>query len=850
MKSGHFVSRRIGDSVGRAGFSEARNRTTRVVAWIAGLLLLGSGICAHAQETRIRFHIAPQELSSALSEFGAQAHVGVGAPESATRGLATSGVDGDFTPAEALSRLLVGTNLQFRFVHPDTVQIFPGGAAEGGTQPVELGRVLVTASRRQEMLQDVPMSVSVVNPDQFATGGLKTLEDVAEYTPGVNFSGGVAPGFQTITMRGVSQTLVTPTVGIYLDDIPLGGGGQFGGASGQEPDLVSTGLERIELVKGPQGTLYGATAMGGVVRYITSDPSLDDTVHGGLLTDGSNTKGGSSNILYRGWGSIPLVKDRLGIRLAGFFNDLGGFVDRDAGSVSGPGLNVNGGRIRGGTAKMVGHLTDDLTGSLMYLRSDTQFRGLNSVDLQGPPFEPIVGKFKSLQSDQPGFTSFQVVGGTLQYDFPWASLLSSSSYQDVKFGSRQDLTVPLGPLIELIAGTGPGSVTSAPFTAFVRTQRAVQEFRLTSKRFFDDRLEWIAGAFVSHEKSTNKQALSGQPIDFTLLDVNFPSKQNQGALYGDLTWFFTPKFDATVGTRLSITHTNVFLADSVQLLVQNLPLTRDKKTNETYMFNVRYRPFENLSLYSRVASGFRPESANLPVLDASGQPAVPPIIKQDRLWSFEGGFKGNLLDGLVAYDFAGWHLIWRDLQAIVNVRGVGTGGNANSDVQASGLEATLGVHPAWWVALNTNFAFTHSVLKDDETAAFGALAGERMPGLPRWTVAENADFNFPLINNWRGFFGAGVRFVGKQNTGFNGGTGKDGSAITPLVVNFPLKSYALADVRAGVAVGNVKLSFYGTNLFDKFAFRDGSAVPVVQGLFATAQVVQPRTLGGVLSVEF
>jgi len=763
------------------------------------------------------------------------------------------------TISSRLLRMLAASTAAAAVSGAVSAQTEQGGATAQTQQEedravAEIEEIVVTASRREQQLQDAPLAISVFDPEELAIGGLTTLEELANYTPGVNFSDGGSAALQTVTMRGVSQTLVSPTVAIYLDDIPLGGSGTFGEAASQAQDLVRVGgMERIEIAKGPQGTLFGASSMGGMIRYVTGDPSTARDLTGRFSVDFSQTKEGGHNHLANGYLDIPFVEDRLGLRVSGFFNENGGFIDRDLASVDGAAEDVNAWKVRGGSAKLVAHFSDRFTGNFVYLRSDTEFDGINSVDLAGPPFEPVAGPFLSLQSARKSTTSFEVFGGTFSYDFGWADLISTTSYQEVTFVTEQDQLVALGPLIELFAGTGPGSVEAAPFTQFVGTDRFIEEIRLSSKD--TGSLEWLLGGFISLEDSDNTQLLVGEPIDFTLLDAAFPAELNEYALFGDITYYITERFDVTVGARISFTDSNVLLTDEVGLLIADLPETTDSNAVPTMMFNARYRPHENVSLYTRIARGFRPASANLPVLDEQGDPVAPPLIEEDTLWSFEGGAKGGLLDGRLLFDFAGWYLTWSNLQANVVVRGVGTGGNSDSDVSAFGFEGALTLRPLEGLSIGATFAFTDSELDDDETAAFGALAGEDMPGLSKWTWTLDGDYEFPIISDWSGFFGGGVRYIGDRRTGFEGGVGENGEIITPRTVNFPIDSYLLADFRAGISLKTVSgkevtLSFYANNAFNNFAFTDGSAVPVVQGLFATAQVVQPRTLGAVIAASF
>jgi outer membrane receptor protein involved in Fe transport len=380
------------------------------------------------------------------------------------------------------------------------------------------------------------------------------------------------------------------------------------------------------------------------------------------------------------------------------------------------------------------------------------------------------------------------------------------------------------------------------------TERFVQELRLTSEP--SDKVEWIVGGYYSNEDSSNKQTITGQPVDFTILDIDLPSEVRESAVFGDFTYYITPDFDLTVGARVAYVETGVELTDGPEIITTSLPLVTDDATVDTYLFSARYRPSEDVSLYARIASGYRPSSANLPILDQSGDPVVDPIIETDTLWSYEAGAKGKLYNGAIAYDLAAWYLKWKDLQAPVFIQGISTGGNANSNVTAFGVEGTVLLTPTPDWTVNANFAYANSELDDDETAAFGALAGENMTNIPEWSWSLNTNYDFSISADWDGFVGGGLRYVGDRDSGFEGGTGKDGSEITPLIANIPLDHYLAADFRTGVTVGSVTASLYVNNLFDEYGLTSGSARPVVQGFAATASVLRPRTIGAVISLRF
>lgn len=169
--------------------------------------------------------------------------------------------------------------------------------------------------------------------------------------------------------------------------------------------------------------------------------------------------------------------------------------------------------------------------------------------------------------------------------------------------------------------------------------------------------------------------------------MNIPSKLEELAGFADLTYFVTPDFDVSAGVRVGDIKASVAVTDGPEILLGDVPPTKIDDTVDTYSFSARYRPSDTLSLYARIASGYRPASANLPLQGAS------PIVETDTLWSYEVGAKGVAAGGRLSYDVTAWYLNWKNLQATVFVNGAMTGGNADSDVTAYGLESALHYSP-------------------------------------------------------------------------------------------------------------------------------------------------------------
>ncbi|MBV6415826.1 MAG: Pesticin receptor [Steroidobacteraceae bacterium] len=719
-------------------------------------------------------------------------------------------------------------------------------AADAASNQIE--EVIVTASRRAESVQDTALSVTSIDPQTFATGGLTTLEDVINYSPGVYFRGGSAPTDNGITMRGVSTFTSAPTVGVYIDDVPIGSGnGQASGAS-LMLDVMKAGMERVEMIKGPQGTLYGASSMGGLIRYVSPDPSKA-TFGGAVSADLSTISHGDSGQRYTGRVSVPIVADRFGVSFSGYYEDIGGFIDRIPAAASGAAKNVNGYENYGGMVKLAGNFTDRFSASLLGLRDKTTFHGRNIVALSGPPFVPANGPYETDTSKSLDDSKFSLVAGTLNYEFDFANLISSTSYQERLVTSTTDLVADFGPLVELFCGC---TVDNAPFTGAQSTDRFVQEVRLVSREKPREagNIDWSIGAIYSKEESGNGQRLAGLPTNFVLLDVNVPSILKETAGFGNLTYYITPQFDLTAGVRVAKVKASVAVDDGPEILLPDTPPTEIDDTVDTYSFSARYRPSGSLSLYARAASGYRPAAANLPLRDVNGNNVAPVIVEADTLWSYEVGAKGYFGDGRFTYDTAAWWLHWKNLQARIYVNGAMTGGNANSDVTAYGFEGMLGYSPGERFNVTASLAYTHSTLDDDETTAFGAVSGENLPGIPQWTWAVRGKRTVPLASGAELSIGLGFRYTDQQDTGFEGGTGANGAVITPLIYNFVIDKNVIADLNVGWQRGNVSFSLYGTNIFDEYGYSSGTARPAVGFIRATASVIQPRTFGAILQYKF
>jgi outer membrane receptor protein involved in Fe transport len=709
-----------------------------------------------------------------------------------------------------------------------------GSSAALAADQVEVEEIIVTASRRAQEVQDVPASVAVVDPQAFASGGLTSLSGVLKYIPGVNFNDDGAPGQGSITMRGVANIFSTPSVGIYLDDIPYGSVTAFAEGANFALDSLLGNVERIEVVKGPQGTLFGAAAMGGSLRYITKEPSLTD-FSGRFATDLSNTSQGGFNQLYKAGVDVPIVSDKLSLGVSGFYQDNEGFIDQALRAEK----DINDAKLKGGQATLLFKPTDAFKVKLNYMDQKFDFSEQNNVPFDITTGEPIFGRYQqnTAPGGQPTQIEYELSSATFEYQADWATATLASSYQEFSQNAVLDLTRFFGPLVDQQTGDPPGTNT-VPLDLIISTDRWAHEFRLTSAN--NQHLEWLVGLYYTKEESSNFQKAIGQPSGFNLVTQQFPSDYKEKAIFGNVTYYFTPQLDATVGARFSSNDMSVLFTGTGFLAGPALPRQTVSDDVQTYLFNARYRPSEDLSLYVRIADGYRPASANLPLLDPNtGDVISLPFVRADSLWSYEVGAKGKLAGGAVGYDVAVYHIKWTDMQVFQSLGGVNVGANADSDVTANGVEATLTLQPTSALNLVATAAYSRSELDDDDPP-LGGLSGEQLPGIPEWTFSLSGDYDF-MLGSLDAFVGGGVAYQDSRKTSFEGG-----GAIAPGNANFDVDDYVTADLRTGVKFGRYKLSLYATNLFDEYGFQRATTV----GTQGNATILRPRTIGAVFSAEF
>lgn len=705
----------------------------------------------------------------------------------------------------------------------------------------------VTTSRRVQTIQDVPASVVAVKPEELIQQGMTSLTDVIGQAPGFSFHSVTGQqGRGSVSARGVTQQNDTAVTAIYLDDVPLSSNSGFAAGGRLYYDGLLGDIARIELVKGPQGTLFGATAIAGAIRYISKEPDLYEG-RGSVSADISQTKDGDVNQLYRGFYSFPLIEDTLGLTVAGYTRDNGGYVDQvDPATGAVIRENANESDDHGFSADLYYHPTDELDIRIKGLRQESSFGLSSAVRIANRDKEEAYGELKSDNAFGSDELIQTVLSASVSYEFEDMVLDVSSSTTKYESANEEDVVTSYGPILEAVGGLEPGSITSVPFVLSLESDKIVHEARLTSTD--KSNIEWLAGLFYTKEKTKQNQEIIGQPAGFLGGYAAFPSEYTEYAGFGNVTYYLTPEFDLTAGLRISRNEqTLVFLQDGVLLGgASEETLAPAEDTVETYLLTARYRPNDDTSYYARIASGYRPASSNLTVFDPfTGEQLSQSVVDQDDLWSYELGMKGDALDDTLSYEAALYYIDWQNFQTSVSFFGLQTDGNAKDGITVKGFEGSLDYRMTPNLSVTAGVSYTESTLNGDEPELFG-LKGATVPNVPKWTLMSSINYYYQLAEDVDGWLTANVRYKDSTNSAF-----EDGNPESSWV-NMESDDYTLVNLTAGAEWEDIVVTLYANNVFDEKAYTLFNAVviPGTDVVDITGIPLEPRRVGISLTYSF
>lgn len=715
-------------------------------------------------------------------------------------------------------------------------------AGDAGAQ-VQVDEIVVTASRRAERLVDVAGQVGAVDGGTLEKLKARNLADFAAFTPGVSFQS-TSPGTNRVVIRGVTTggSQQSSAIGLYVDDVPIGSSTQFGQGA-QALNIGLFDLDRIEVLNGPQGTLYGANALGGTLKYITAAPDTG-APSGRIEAEGGHTEHGAGSWAGRAMANLPLGDD-FALRAVGVYEDNGGFIDDPTHGRD----NLGRSKVLGGRLSVGGALTPRLRLRLNAFGQRVKTDGA-AVEFQNPSTgRPTGGAYnQSNATPESGRASLALVSGVGDLDLGKAKLTTVTAWQDNRLKAISDESITYGAIVTALFGPVAGS---NPFrlTTDVRTRRFTQELRLAS--IDNKRLEWVVGGFYSREKTrqqvglTNAASRDGYLFGVPIGSFDIPSVQRELALFGDATVYFSRTVDATIGVRQSWNK-----LDYVQRAwgLGNNPtnpfgvITSQASSDEsttTWLFNLRYRPTSATTVYTRAASGYRPGGPNIVFGSGSGNAS----FGSDQLWNYEVGVKQSFGDGRGLISVTGYQIDWSKIQLVVNVNGVNQYVNGG-DARVRGSEFALSWRSRAGVGMTLSGAYTDAKLTTVAPALGVGYVGARLPLSPRLSLAALIDYRAKLSGGATADFTLALRHVGSRQAGYVG---------SPSIPLYRLKAYQTVDASVDVTlVSGWRFSPYIRNLFDVRG--DVSAATFANAYVPSAPVPvtlsQPRTLGLTIGRSF
>ena len=716
---------------------------------------------------------------------------------------------------------------------------FSASAEDAGDAAANtVSEVIVSAQKRgEERLQDTPIPLSVIDAQTLTDNNQPLLRDYATSVPGL----AVTPNIeyqQVLSIRGVTTGgLSVPTVGVLIDDVPYA-------AYNEVPDIDPGDLARIEVLRGPQGTLYGANSLGGLINYKTIAPSTEG--FSGRVEAGTSDvyNGAEPGFSMRAAANLPL-SDTLAVRASAFTRQDPGYIDN-------PGLGSKGvNEVQAYGFRLAGLWRPSQDISLLVNALDQNLRsnGISEVN-KGPGLGDLDQNYVA------GLGGFErrteAYSTTLKAKLGSVDFTSLSGYSRNRSKEPFDFTPFYSATTETLYG-----VTGTPFFDYGDYTRLSQEIRLSGSAL--NKLDWLLGGFYTYEKRQESDILdaatpTGQFVAQGWYS-NFPRKTKEYAAFVDLTYHFTDQFDVQVGGRES--HTIVSSDTAYEVGAEFgeaspviTPAESSNANTFTYLFTPRFRLSPDLMVYARIASGYRPGGPN----DTAGaRGIIPAQFNPDKTQNYEIGAKGDFLDHTLSVDASIYYIDWKNLQLqLFTLDGRGYQANG-SGAKSEGVELSVVSKPLTGFTISAWVAYNDAVLTQDfagcslstgtctptsttpASSAFG-VTGDRLPNSPRFSGNLSLEQSFPLWSGAAGFFGATGSFIGDEVSVFQS---------TPLRQTFP--SYTKTDLRAGVRGESWTVNFYVNNVTDARALINGGLGYIEPNAYI---YITPRTAGLSVAKKF
>lgn len=719
-----------------------------------------------------------------------------------------------------------------------------------------LEEITVTASKSgAAALQDTPATIQAITGSALERIGAVEFADFAVRVPGLQFQD-LGPGDKKYIIRGVNSSGAS-TVGVYYDETVITGANSEDGG-GRNADIRLYDLERIEILKGPQGTLYGANSMSGTIRFITNKPVLDE-VQGYLEGEVSDTRKGGTNFNLNGMVNFPIIEDKLALRAVGWINDNSGYIDAVR-IQSGPVQDINTDNTEGMRTSLRLQASDALTIDASVTVQQTQSNGSSrftpaGVQSFGSANYPSIPGGDLINTDitqSPWNEDLQIYSLTATYDMENGEITATTNWFNRNINFSFDST----PILISF------DVDDAANTVQPQKRRIwSNEIRYASK--FDGPLNFVVGGYLQDEASefdvqvirSNQFGLPNSAFsplneDDALVgsgDTYFGRVStfdlSQKALFGEVTYDITEQFSALFGVRYfdsSYTSTDRtthpfagFSDDSVRDTV-----TQEASSNKTtFKFNLSYKASDDLLVYATASQGFRVGGVNRPSI--STDVIILPSFGPDTLWNYEVGLKSSFLDNRVNLNVAVYTMRWTDIQIQGrDLSGAFTFQTNAGKASVDGAEIELTALVMEGLEFFAGMSYQKARLTEDAPnlgdTSTQPKKGNSIPNVPKFQLSSSLTYTTELGSGYNGILHADLAYRGSSHSEFNPGHG----------LRVKLDSYALVNLRGSVEKNDWKVSLFVKNLFDKRARVD--AINGTQDPLAIV-TARPRTVG--LSVK-
>ena len=861
------------------------------LASIVNAVIVGFALASPAQAfVKKDTHIPPQQLGSALRELAKEHQFQVFFRSDVVGQRTTNGVSGQLTTDEAIKRLLSGTGLTYEYMDDHTVAIVApspdttssyrdsgvtgeildqdhqqqerqkgslwdrfrvaqatqGASAETTsvagnrqatqTEPVSLQEVVVTAQKKgEERLQDVPVPVAVINADELLNYNETRVQDFFSTVPGMNFAPTGAQAVDTLSIRGITTGIGTnPTVGVLIDDVPFGAITNTS-AGNDVPDIDPNDLARVEVLRGPQGTLYGASSMGGLLKFVTKDPSLESASGNVSAGISSVSHGAEPGYNFRASGNMPL-SDGWAIRASAFTRDDPGYIDNPFSGAKG----INEDHAYGAHIAALWRPSDSVSLKLSALFQDIRADGSSDIN-SGPGYANSLGDLQ--QNYLPGVGGYdrsaQAYSATLTAKFGGVDFTSVTGFSVIQYRDSWDFTPEFGDQTQK-----QFDVQGTPVTDSAVTRKVTQEIRLSGSLV--QNIDWLLGGFFDHEHSTGiedilAEATTGKVVG-TWANWFFARTNQEEAAFANITYRFSDQFDVQLGARES--HIVVTTNPTIQLGVFDtvfgtpalVPELSASANVFTYLVTPRIKLSPDLMVYARLASGYRPGAANGVVVTTYPRQSDP-----DQTKNYELGVKGDFIDHKLSIDASLYYIDWKNIQEAITDPKTGFGYTGNvSGAKSEGAELSVTLKPLPGLSISSWVSYDDAVLTDafpPGSNGYG-LPGTKLPFTARWSGNLSLEQDFPMSSSLTGFVGSQVRVIGER-------LGQFAPSATAYRQIYP--SYTELDVRTGAKYGSWTVNLYLNNAGDKRGLIGGGT-----GSFPPIgfEYITPRTVGLTLSKLF